>query len=605
MNDTAMPRTGSAFTPVRVALIAWAALSIFLLYANWQDILLLDLSDADDAMRMAQVRDLLGGQRWWDLMQYRINPAHGGALMHWSRLVDAPIAAGILILKPFFGEVMAERIVMTSWPLIMGAMLSVACAAGYRHLSDRRIDYTAPLLLVMMGFVVTQFRPLHIDHHGWQILMAMIMIWQAIRPPSAQAGLIGGVAAATLLAISIEGLPIVTLFAALSALRWAIAARAGDRQWLIGYIGALAGGALVLQFATRGPQGLTGGWCDSLSAPYLAAFVVAAAGILAIVRWAPRTPAARLAALGVAGAAAAAALLAVAPQCARGPFASLDPVVVRYWYTGVLEGQPVWAMTLHDAVFLIVPSLLGLLGSLAAWRGAADATARRNWATIMIALAGAVTLSLLVMRSVSTAHVYALPGCAWLLAEVFTKARRLASPLPRVAATVLAALLLPLPASVAAVSLLGSVLPGAKADEKDYASAASFDKICLDPPTIARLEKIAPTTMMTPIDLGPSFLFWTHHRVVATGHHRNKDAMADAIRTFISDPAVAEPLVRKHRASLIVYCRWGADMIQYSRANRGGLAARLYADRPPAWLERIDIGGSKGLSVWRVKPPAE
>jgi hypothetical protein len=46
-------------------------------------------------------------------------------------------------------------------------------------------------------------------------------------------------------------------------------------------------------------------------------------------------------------------------------------------------------------------------------------------------------------------------------------------------------------------------------------------------------------------------------------------------------------------------------MIQYTRANWGGLAARLYADRPPAWLERIDIGGSKGLSVWRVKPPAE
>src|SRR3546814_7701063 len=57
-----------------------------------------------------------------------------------------------------------------------------------------------------------------------------------------------------------------------------------DRARLCGYMGALAGGAILLQFATRGPAGLTGSWCDSLSAPYMAAFVAAAAVVFGAAR---------------------------------------------------------------------------------------------------------------------------------------------------------------------------------------------------------------------------------------------------------------------------------------------------------------------------------
>src|SRR3546814_1310814 len=60
-------------------------------------------------------------------------------------------------------------------------------------------------------------------------------------------------------------------------IRGALAGDAADRGRLLGYMAGLAGGAILFQFATRGPAGLAGSWCDSLSAPYLAAFVVAAA----------------------------------------------------------------------------------------------------------------------------------------------------------------------------------------------------------------------------------------------------------------------------------------------------------------------------------------
>lgn len=597
---------GSWFTPVRIALIIWGAMSLVAIVAKWRAIGALELSDTDDAMRMAQVRDLLAGQSWWDLSQYRVNPAGGGVLMHWSRIVDAPLAAGILLLKPLFGQAMAERIVMALWPPLLGAGLSVACALGYRGLSDRRIAYVVPLFLIMSGYIVVQFRPLRVDHHGWQIFLAMLIMAQALRPATWGAGLLGGLFAAALLAVSIEGLPIVALFAGLAALRWALHGRADDRTRLCGYMGALAGGALLLQFATLGPVGLFGSWCDSLSAPYMAAFAAAAAVTFAVARANPGQPWVRFLLLGLAGVSAAGALVWTEPQCANGPFATLDPIVVQFWYRNVLEGQPLWVSGPTDAIHVLVPLLIALAGSLLAWRSCSLAADRRNWATVIVALIGAAGLSLFVLRSVSTAHVFALPGCAWLGLRAWAWARAISSTLPRIFASAAAALTLPLLGSMAVAAVLGLFVPSLKAEEEkaaeEVAAANPYKANCLDPAAIADLDRLSPTTILTPIDLGAPVIFWTRHSLVATPHHRNKDAMADTIRVFAGDPAKAEMLVRKQEATLIIFCRTANDLTRYRRARKDALAAQLTAGTPPAWLEAVPIASRAGLSVWRVKP---
>src|SRR3546814_6338729 len=64
-------RTAMSFeawwTPVRVALIVWFIVHVVIFVSQWPAIAALRLADTDDAMRMAQVRDLLAGQGWWDL----------------------------------------------------------------------------------------------------------------------------------------------------------------------------------------------------------------------------------------------------------------------------------------------------------------------------------------------------------------------------------------------------------------------------------------------------------------------------------------------------------------------------------------------------------
>ena len=596
-----LPGGGMRSLPL-IACFSWLAAVSIQFVMQWPAIGALDFSDPDDTMRMAQIRDLLAGQGWWDIHQYRVNPSDGGVLMHWSRIVDAPIALAILVLRPLLGQPAAEHVVMALWPSILAAILFLMCVLAFRNLSDRRIAIGAPILMATSAALMSQFRPLHVDHHGWQVIFATLILWQAIRPASRQAGIFAGLAGAALLAVSIEGLPIVTLFAGLAAVRWALHGRTEDFDRLAGMMGALAVGAVLFQFVTRGPASLTEVWCDALSPPYITAFAAAFLPIAAVAFRMPRSMPMRFALLCFVGLLAAGALVLVAPQCASGPFASLDPIVVRFWYSHILEGQPVWLSGARFTAGMIVAPLLGIIGSAMAWRAHPDPTDRRQWAVLFVALTGATVLALFVMRAAATAHVFALPGCVWLTLSAWTRARALASTPLRLAATVGAIMTLPPTAGAISAVALGEAFPQLKAQDEMMSPTEQADQTCLPKDVVRELNALPRATLLSPLDLGAPLLFWTHHKVVATGHHRNNKAMADTLEAFVGPADQAEKLVRRRQATLILFCRTAYDFQYYRRASKDSLAQRLDAGHPPGWLEPVAIGGRYGLSVWRVKP---
>jgi hypothetical protein len=71
--------------------------------------------DGDDVMRLVQVRDLLAGQGWFDLHQYRLGP-DGGTLMHWSRIPDIPIIVLTGLFDLFLPQDMALAWAISVWP---------------------------------------------------------------------------------------------------------------------------------------------------------------------------------------------------------------------------------------------------------------------------------------------------------------------------------------------------------------------------------------------------------------------------------------------------------------------------------------------------------
>src|SRR5581483_7174298 len=99
----------------------------------WQQFRCFGLVDTDDYMRMMQVRAWLSGQGWYDLRQYRMNPPYG-ADIHWSRLVDLPIAGLKLAFAPLFGGATAERIAVAVAPLLPMGLAFWAIATAVRRL---------------------------------------------------------------------------------------------------------------------------------------------------------------------------------------------------------------------------------------------------------------------------------------------------------------------------------------------------------------------------------------------------------------------------------------------------------------------------------------
>ncbi len=328
---TAQPQTASVTDPARGprirVLVTWVLLALTMILVNYKLIATMRFTDPDDALRLLQVRDLLAGQSWFDVHQYRI-AAPEGVPMHWSRLVDVPIAGMILLLRPLLGTVGAEFVTVVAVPLLTllcGMALLGRLAARWFN------DEVVALSCLMIGLsppVLCQFTPMRIDHHGWQIVLALTALSGLHAKDARTGGTVIGVALAALLAISIEGLPLTALFLGLCALR-GLRAPASRFDWLFSATLGLAFGSAAIFFGTRGTYDLVT-HCDAISPVHLALFAWVAAGAAALRFAMPRTLLGQLAGLGVMGLGAAAILFGVAPECRGGAFVMLDPLVKRY-----------------------------------------------------------------------------------------------------------------------------------------------------------------------------------------------------------------------------------------------------------------------------------
>lgn len=116
-----------------IVVVAWLGACAWMLYQRWTGIGWFVLSDTDDNLRMAQVRAWLAGQDWYDLRQYKLNPPTG-ADIHWSRIVDLPIAGLILLGRLFASGPDAERFAVAVAPLLPYLLLGLALALAVRRL---------------------------------------------------------------------------------------------------------------------------------------------------------------------------------------------------------------------------------------------------------------------------------------------------------------------------------------------------------------------------------------------------------------------------------------------------------------------------------------
>ncbi|MEH3100369.1 hypothetical protein [Sphingomonas adhaesiva] len=545
-------------------------------------------ADPDDAMRILEVRDWLAGQSWFDVAQHRLN---GGAFaMHWSRLVDLPLAATMLLLRPVLGAAQAEVAAAVIVPLLTLLAIMALVASITRRLGGL---VPAQLAVVIVGFaapLLGQARPLRVDHHAWQIVLALVAVRALLGAPTARSGATIGLALAALLTVSLEGLPIAAAIAGVATLAWAWR---GDGRDAPAMAWTLFLASALLQAATRGPA-MWASACDAMAPAWIASLGGAAMGVTIAVAVSRFGRIARFGGVALGGALAAGVVLVLSPACLAGPFATLPPRVFRLWYMMVLEGRPLWEQGWSRAAMTVGLPVMGLIGTLRARALAATGERRTQWTMLLAIQAAALAIAIMVNRAGATANALAVPGAAILLCDLLRRARQVEATGPRILATVGAFLLIS-PGQLAALPLIASD------DAADALDLPRHRRACRDTGDIASLATLPKATLFAPLDMTPALLVSTPHHAVASGYHRNAAAMDRVIHALTAPPDEARALVTATRADYLVACPGLSDVDLYRAVAPQGLWARLERGERIDWLRPVRLAGP--VLVWRVIRP--
>ncbi|MBV7265425.1 hypothetical protein [Erythrobacter ani] len=577
--------------------IAWALVCTLMMVVHWSRMSSGVFPDPDDILRLVQVRDLIAGQSWFDINQYRIDAAGGGVAMHWSRLVDIPLALVILALTPLTGTAAAETAAVVIVPLVtLGLAMLLAARVAWKLLGDEEATLTS-LIVVISVPVLFQLSPMRIDHHGWQIVCALVAVNGLMARSKCAGGWVVGASLATWLSISMEGLPLAAAIFAVLAWRWL--RNRGESAWLVSAMQSFAIIGAGLFAATRGIADLAS-YCDAISPMHLAMFAWGAAVLTVLAKMEPLPRGIVFAGFAVAGGGALAMMLATAPQCATGGFADLDPVVARNWHAYVSEGMPMWRQTLPVALQYVVTPLIGLVAAFNLARQSHDWLGR-FWSDYVLILFAAFLISLFVARAGAVACVLAAPPLAWQVRSWLRTIRAMKRPAPRVAAmlAVACALLPTFP-----LVLLTNAMPAQAALGNGTIAA-----IVPDPPKpeTCEVKDVAPQLTALEqgefyalMDFAPHILLTTDHSVVATGHHRGDKSMKVLIETALGSSDEARAVLQDRGTKYVMICPTVDEIEIYAANAPDGFAADLLADTPPDWLHPVALDGDSGLKVWAI-----
>lgn len=541
-------------------------------------------SSADDWTRLLQVRALLDGQSWWDVTQYRMNPPDGFS-MHWSRLVDLPLALAIALL----GERWGIAVVPLFWLLpALFALRSIMLRLNFSRAAHGIGLVIFPLFPLLPGI----FAPTAIDHHTPQAVLGLSCA--ALMLSERRRGAIGaGLLAAAWVAISVEALPLIAVIAALYGLRYL----GEERLLLPWFLLSLTVFSIFLSLATRPYSELLGPWCDVLLPGHMAAFGLATlmAGIGPFLPYQERVGG-RLAALLLIPLASLPVAFVMLGPCATNPMAELDPVLLRWWHDYINEGLPFWKQPVSVAVMLIwtlVP--IGAGYWLAARGGAFAEGAGVRWLMLFLLALSAWAYSLYLMRAGVLAQMLAVPFAAVLLALLVPQARSIGAMVPRIAAT-LGCFVLATPMFLtAAMKPLDPLLPSPTMVRGAAAPVASEG--C----DLEALGRLPAGLVFITMDDAPQLLGVTGHTVIAASYHRNQRPMIDVINAFTSAPDDARAIIAAYEPDYVAACLSASDFALYRTADPDNLANVLASDTQPAWLMPVAGFRDSALRVFRVR----
>ncbi|WP_292141055.1 GtrA family protein [Mesorhizobium sp.] len=552
--------------------------------------------DNDSMLRMVEVRDLLSGQGWFDLHQYRMGP-EGGFVMHWSRLVDAPLAAIILAASALTGSAaVAENVALVAWPtLLFGAAVFYLTRAARSFAGERAVLPAVVVGAAALHFIGI-FSPGAIDHHNVQLTLTMASLSLLLEAPTSRsAALFSGLCAALTLAVGMETAPYVATIGAAVALLF-IVDRSGEGR-IARDFGAGFAGVSALVFVTTIPASAWGqAQCDAFSIVQFAIAALAGAGlaVVASIDAAGRTRLRRIVSVGLLAAALAAVVLLLFPQCLAAPYANLDPRLKELWLDHVDEAQSLFVLLVYNPARVAARYATPLMGMVLLALRLRQGGWRRQDTLVGVLLVVAFIVSAWQVRGSTFSVAFAvIPLSAWIARW---RERVEASPSPRTSLRMAAAWLLSVNALWA-----GTATAVSSAFEIGKANDEVADTNCENKASFASLARLPGTTVLAISNLGSPILAYSAHRVFAGPYHRNIAGNLLALDAFLGSPADARRLVESHHVGLVAVCRGSTESQLLAETAPKGFLAGLVDGSVPEWLE--PVAGTRGapIEIYRVR----
>jgi hypothetical protein len=570
---------------------AWLLLCAWFVFQRWNQIHFFGLGDTDDNMRMMQVRGLLNGQDWYDLRQYRLNPTHG-ANIHWSRLVDLPIAGLILALRPFVGGAAAERWAVGIAPMLPYLLLLFSVALTVRRLVDRRAYLLAFIALFFAGSTNGMFMPTRIDHHGWQLAFLALGVAGMADPKRARGGVTLGLASALSLAIGLEMLIYIGIAGAAMVLFWIDDREERER---LGAYAVTLGGGTAFSFLVFASYANRQAVCDALSPVWLSDALLGSALLFAMAWLSPADWKRRLALAAVAGAIVALFHALAWPHCLS-RLEGVSPEVQELWLSHVREARPFYRHGWKVAPLIIALPITGVLGwLLLIWTRRGERERLRR--TLAAAMPGFAATALLFWqtRTGPAAQMLAAPGAAaliWILVPLVWSSRYAAVRVLGVTAVVVIG-------AGGAVPLVMDYVPSKPRTVRE-AAIERANRLCNSLWGLRPIALQPKGIVFTFVDNAPRLITVTHHDSIMGPYHRNGEQIADVMNAFRGSEAQAHALIRKYRSDYLLTCPNSSTTTIFMSEAPKGFYAQLQRGQVPSWLTPVELPKDSPFRMWRV-----
>ena len=573
-----------------------------------------ELMGPDDFLRMSQVHAWMQGQGWFDLTAYNMVPPNGGDI-HWSRLVDLPIALLIYLFDIALDFEKATYLAAIVWPLF----LMLVTLAVWTLICDRLLDNYHRWLPALFGILsissINQFSAGRVDHHNIQILLFGLMVLGLVNRDRIWGDFLIGTSIAFSVSIGLETLLIIMIVLAVLGLEWATGADKEGKG--IARVGtSLIISSLVFYALNFSPENYLHVRSDANSLFYLVAFgLVGIAfcllGLGSSLRFGSvnlvGTSQRLLAGLMLSGFCIL-LLFFFFPEQLGDPYASVSAEAKLRWLDYVSEAKSLpivlddfpfhWMATVGYYLFVL------LLGAFVLYNGK-----YRNTKTVSlyIILVACVLGTLWQVRFIRTAALLAVPFCVIFstICWEFLKKKYQDEKLflygfqsgfvmfqISIFWYVAGAVFFPLEKS--------------SSGAQEEVSAVSQQKIkrrepehCMVNSDFEFLRSLPKANLVSDLTTSTAVLFHTQHTVVSGPYHRNQRAILDTLDFMGTDEIKAKIVADKYKLSYLGFC---TGKFANSRRDYGpdSITAKIISGNTPSWLEELSPSDQR-FRVFKIR----